>query len=406
MNELQGLRILLGITGGIAAYKGAELTRLLRQNGCQVQVVMTKAATAFITPLTLQALSGQPVRVELLDADEESAMSHIDLARQHDLILIAPATAQFLAKLRTGWADDLLSALCLAAEVPILVAPAMNQAMWRNPATQENLSVLAARGIRILGPAEGQQACGETGPGRLLEPPAIVRLLAESTTQTGALAGHSVLITAGPTREPIDPVRYIGNRSSGKMGYALAVAAHRAGARVTLISGPTDLPPPHGIHVVAVETAREMYEAVLACVGHCHIYIGAAAVADYTPGQVACQKIKKNHPELTLALQRTPDILATVAALNPPPYTVGFAAETEQMEHHARHKRLAKSLDMVAGNWVGRSEGGFGANDNALYVCWQNGEHHLPLTSKPQLAQQLINLIAEQYHAKHSSQNS
>ncbi len=406
MNELAGLRILLGVTGGIAAYKAAELTRLLKQAGCQVQVVMTREATAFVAPLTFQALSGNPVRLELLDAHEESAMGHIHLARAHDLILVAPATAQFLAKLRAGWADDLLSTLCLAAEIPLYVAPAMNQAMWNNPATRDNVAVLNSRGVHILGPAQGEQACGETGPGRLLEPAEIVRCLQTSVRQTGILKGLTVLISAGPTREPIDPVRYISNHSSGKMGYALARAAAAAGARVTLVSGPTALPVPQGIRCIAVETAADMYAAVLEQAVSSQIYIGAAAVADYTVADVPAHKIKKNQAHLSLDLHKTPDILASVAALPSPPFTVGFAAETQNLENHARSKRIAKALDMVAGNWVGRAEGGFGADDNALYVCWDGGDMYLPMRPKQQLAEQLINLVAEHYHAQNSSENS
>lgn len=405
MNECAGLRVLLGVTGGIAAYKAAELTRLLCQAGAQVQVVMTREATAFVTPLTFQALSGRSVRLELLDAGEESAMGHISLARNHDLILVAPATAHFLARLRAGWADDLLTTLCLAAEIPIYAAPAMNRAMWENPATKDNIAVLSQRGIQVLGPTQGLQACGETGPGRLLEPAEIIGLLCERRRQGNVMAGVNILISAGPTREPLDPVRYIGNRSSGKMGYALAEAAARAGAEVTLVSGPTALKRPEGIRHISVETAAEMYQAVLQYAGSHHIYIGAAAVADYTPATVQPHKIKKTDTELTLVLHKTPDILASVAALEHPPFTVGFAAETDDLEYHARGKRIAKSLNMVAGNWVGRAEGGFGADDNALYVCWQGGETYLPLTSKQQLAQQLINLVAEHYHAKNSSEN-
>lgn len=404
VKPLSECSLLLGVTGGIAAYKSCELTRLLVRAGCRVQVVMTAEATAFVTPLTFQALSGQAVRVALLDPVGESAMSHIELARQHDLILIAPATAHFLARLRAGLADDLLSGICLAAEIPIVAVPAMNQAMWRNPATRDNVAVLANRGVRLLGPATGAQACGDTGPGRMLEPADIVRALEESARQ--CLGGVAVLISAGPTCEPIDPVRFISNRSSGKMGYALARAAVQTGANVTLVSGPTALAVPTGVRRIMIETAAELSAAVLAEAANHHIYIGAAAVADYTPVTVATGKIKKTAAELTLTLRRTTDVLATVAALKRRPFTVGFAAETDDLESCSRGKLEAKGLDMVAGNRVGQAEGGFGSDDNALYVCWPGGDTVLPLTGKERLAEQLITLIAEHYHGKHSPENS
>ncbi len=387
-------RILLGVTGGIAAYKAAELTRLLCAQGAKVRVAMSRAATAFVAPLTFQALSGHPVHLDLLDASEESAMGHIRLARWADLILIAPATADFIARLRAGLADDLLATLCLAAQAPIALAPAMNHAMWANPATQDNVASLAARGVRLLGPAVGEQACGETGPGRLLEPMAIAQAV-EAFFAPNVLAGRSVLISAGPTREPIDPVRYLTNRSSGKMGYALARAAFNAGAKVTLVSGPVSLAPPQGAEIVRVETAAQMYEAVLGRVSGHDIYIGAAAVADYTPASVAPQKIKKHDAQLSIALIRTRDILAAVAALPDRPFTVGFAAETEQLETHARHKLENKGLDMVAANRVGLPEGGFDSEDNALEVFWRDGQAHLPMAPKSRIADQLIALIAE-----------
>lgn len=404
MNTPKETRILLGVTGGIAAYKSCELTRLLVQAGYRVQVVMTPEATAFVTPLTLQALSGQPVRVELLDPAGESAMSHINLARDHELILVAPATAHFLARLRAGWADDLLTTLCLAAEVPIVVVPAMNQAMWHNAATRENMQVLKNRGIRCLGPAVGLQACGESGPGRMLEPLDILRALQDSGH--GSLTGLSVLISAGPTYEPIDPVRFIGNRSSGKMGYALALATRQAGARVTLVSGPTGLTAPEYVRLIAVETAAQMYAAIMAEAGDHHIYIGAAAVADYTPDEIKSRKIKKTEAGITLSLRKTTDILASVAKLDPRPFTVGFAAETHELEHYARSKLKAKGLDMVAGNQVGGVEGGFGSDNNALYVCWPGGDTTFPMMPKQRLAERLISLIAEHYHAKNSPENS
>jgi phosphopantothenoylcysteine decarboxylase/phosphopantothenate--cysteine ligase len=403
---LAGKQLILGVTGGIAAYKAAELARLLRRAEARVHVVMTRSATAFVAPLTFQALSGNPVHLELLDPDEESAMGHISLARAADLILVAPATADFLAKLRAGLADDLLSTLCLAAEVPIAVAPAMNRAMWDNPATRDNIARLRDRGIRILGPAEGRQACGETGPGRMLEPGEICAAL-PGILGGGALSGATVLISAGPTREPIDPVRYISNRSSGKMGYALAEAATAAGAGVILVSGPTALPAPGVRALIRVETAAEMYDAVLDRARSADIYIGAAAVADYRPVEAAPGKLKKDRDETVLKLRKTRDILAAVAALaSRRPFTVGFAAETDRLEDYARGKLAGKSLDMVAANWVGRGEGGFDADDNALFVCWKGGERRLPLAPKRQLAEQLITLVAERYHAENPIKNS
>jgi phosphopantothenoylcysteine decarboxylase/phosphopantothenate--cysteine ligase len=399
--DLAGKHILLGVTGGIAAYKAAELTRLLTGAGALVRVVMTRAATAFVAPLTFQALSGHPVHLELLDPAEESAMDHIRLARWADLVLIAPATADCIARLRAGLADDLLTTLSLAATAPLAVAPAMNQAMWAHPATRENLGVLAARGVRVLGPAEGPQACGETGPGRMLEPAAIVAVVADFWG-AGPLAGLTVLISAGPTREPIDPVRYIGNRSSGKMGYALAAAAADRGARVILVSGPTALSPPAGVETVRIETAEEMYGAVLGRAGDADIYIGAAAVADYAPAEAEPQKIKKNMETLTLSLRKTRDILAAVAALEQRPFTVGFAAETEALEANARGKLAGKRLDLVAANQVGGGLG-FEADDNALYVCWPGGDTRLPVAPKRVLAGRLLELIAERYHARHSA---
>lgn len=404
MSALSGQKILLGVTGGIAAYKAAELVRQLRGASAEVRVVMTRAATEFVTPLTFQALSGHPVHLELLDAGEESAMGHIHLARWADRVVIAPASADVIARLRAGLADDLLTTVCLATTVPIVVAPAMNQAMWQHPATRDNVAALKSRGVRFLGPAEGSQACGETGPGRLLEPADIVEALVRESG-SGRLAGVRVLISAGPTREPIDPVRYLTNRSSGKMGVALAHAALAAGATVTLVSGPTALPSPVGAEWVAVETAAQMAEAVLGRAGHADIYIGAAAVADYAP-EPALHKIKKESDRLTLNLVRTRDILAAVAAMTDSrPFTVGFAAETRDLETYARGKLVAKSLDMVAANQVGEGMG-FEVDDNAFYVCWPGGETRLPTAAKSTLAQQLITLIADRYHAQHSAENS
>lgn len=405
MSRLANKRILLGVTGGIAAYKAAELTRLLRKQGAQVRVAMTNAAADFVSPLTFQALSGQPVRLDLLDENEESSMGHIHLARWAELIVIAPATADFMARLRLGMADDLLSTLCLAAEAPMLLAPAMNRAMWSNPATMENVAVLRSRGMRFVGPEEGEQACGEIGVGRMREPLDILDRVGGFFSE-GSLAGVKILITAGPTREPIDPVRYLTNRSSGKMGYALALAALDAGASVTLVSGPVAIDTPPGLAELAkVETAADMFQAVMERAEKHAIYIGAAAVADYTPAAFDARKIKKTEDAFTISLARTRDILATVAALPDRPYTVGFAAETEDLEANARLKLESKNLDMIAANRVGQSEGGFDSDANALSVYWPGGEKHLPMAAKSVIAAQLIELISEHYRAKNSTEN-
>jgi len=402
VSRLAEKRILLGVTGGIAAYKACELTRQLIQAGACVRVVMTRAAQSFVAPLSFQALSGNPVHLDLLDTVEESAMGHIRLARWADLILIAPATADFMARLRAGLANELLGAVCLAAEVPILVAPSMNRAMWSNPATQDNASCLAARGIRLLGPAEGGQACGESGYGRMLEPAEICRAMGKFFVQ-GSLAGRTVLVSAGPTREAIDPVRYLTNRSSGKMGYAMAQAAVDAGAKVTLVSGPVALDPPMEAQVVRVESAAEMFEAVVGLATRHDIYIGTAAVADYTPATVAEEKIKKHEAALIIRLTRTRDILAAVASLPNKPFTVGFAAETGNLESYAREKLEGKGLDMIAANRVGQAQGGFDSHENALWVCWNGGVKNLPMASKQDIAIQLIELISENYRAKNST---
>ena len=402
MLELSQKRILLGVTGGIAAYKSAELVRRLREAGAEVRVVMTAGAMKFITPLTLQALSGQPVRTELFDAKAESAMGHIELARWADAVLIAPASANSLARLAQGLADDLLSTVCLANRAPLLVAPAMNQAMWDHPATQGNLAALRARGVQVCGPGTGGQACGETGPGRMSEPHELVAAVGK-LFKTGVLAGLNVLVTAGPTREAIDPVRYISNRSSGKMGYAIAAAAAEAGARVTLVSGPVALPNPPRVECLPVETAEEMHAAVMARVAGCDVFVAAAAVADYRPLVIASHKLKKLAPVLQLDLQRTPDILATVTAARPAPFTLGFAAETERLAENARGKRMAKSLDMVAANLVNVPGQGFDADDNALTLYWEGGECELPRQNKRQLARELIKRIAARLQAKRQS---
>lgn len=398
MNNLEKKRVLLAITGGIAAYKSAELVRRLRARDAEVRVVMTHAASAFIGPLTLQALSGHPVHTELLDPGTESIMGHIELARWCDVVFIAPASAHCLAKLAHGLADDLLTTLCLATKAPIAVAPAMNQAMWLAEATQANCRTLEQRGVRFYGPGMGDQACGEVGPGRMLEPNELIERLA--TIFGGALQSLRILITAGPTREAIDPVRYISNRSSGKMGYALARAAREAGATVTLVSGPVPLAPPAGVSLIKVESAEEMYKAVMDRADACDIFIAAAAVADYRPDSSAAQKLKKSREALSLSLQPTPDILAQVAALAKAPFTVGFAAETEDLARHAQEKLRIKSLDMIAANDVSVPGLGFDSDENVLQVFWKGGGIEFPRAPKEQLARQLVDLIAQRYHAK------
>lgn len=392
--------ILLAISGGIAAYKCAELVRLLVKQQVEVRVVMTQSALQFVAPLTFQVLSGHPVYTEFLTPEAESAMGHIALARWADIVLIAPATANVLAKLSHGLADDLLSTLYLAATCPVYVAPAMNQAMWHKPVTQHNIQLLLAHGVQLIEPESGEQACGDVGVGRMAEPATIcTRVLQPATPQV--LLGKKVLITAGPTREPIDPVRYITNRSSGKMGYALAQAALAAGAEVVLVSGPVALTPPTAAYTLQVETAAQMYDAVLAELPHCDIFIGAAAVADYTPATNQSSKIKKLAEHTSLNLAKTQDILAAVASLADAPFCVGFAAETDDLEHYALDKLVRKKLDMIAANWVGRATGGFESDQNALQVYWPSGQQTLALMDKLQLAEQLINLIAQRFDEKH-----
>ncbi len=397
MKQLLQKQIVLGVTGGIAAYKSAELVRQLKQHGAIVRVVMTHNATAFVTPLTFQALSGEPVSTDLLDPAREASMSHITLARWADIILIAPASADMIAKLRAGIADDLLSTLVLASEAALFIAPAMNRVMWSNPATQENISILQQRGYSIIGPAKGAQACGEQGAGRMVEPADLCRAVAQPSHPT-QLKAIKLLISAGPTREAIDPVRYITNRSSGKMGYAIAEAATAAGACVTLISGPVTLPMPNVDRLIKVESAAEMHHAVLSEAESQHIYIGTAAVADYRPVMIETKKIKKSGQQTTLILEPTVDILAAVAAIEHAPFTVGFAAETDQLEEYARKKLENKSLDMIAANLVGQNEGGFDSDKNALDVFWHDGHRHLPMADKRLVAAQLITVIAERYH--------
>jgi len=389
-------KVILGVTGGIAAYKAAELVRRLIQAGAEVRVVMTAGAQAFVTPLTFQALSGHPVHTELLDPEAELGMGHIQLARWADVVVIAPASANTLARLAAGEAADLLTTLCLATEAPLCVAPAMNQQMWLDAATQANIQTLAQRQVTIFGPAQGEQACGEVGPGRMLEADELVVAVA-GLFETGALAGRRVLITAGPTREAIDPVRYISNHSSGKMGYALAQAAVEAGARVTLVSGPTRLTPPEMAERIDVESAGQMLDAVLLRASGADIFIATAAVADYRVEQIASSKIKKDSERLSLELVKNPDILATVSSMTESrPFCVGFAAETDELIAHAQQKLQNKGLDMIAANRVGEGLG-FNSDDNALQVLWADGGHELPMMSKDKLARELIKLIAEHY---------
>ena len=398
MPQLANRQVLLGITGGIAAYKSAELVRRLRDAGATVRVVMTPAACEFITPLTLQALSGEPVHLDLLDPAAEAAMGHIELARWADLVLVAPASADFMARVAAGIADDLLSTLCLATKAPLLFAPAMNQAMWSNAATQQNLRTLTARGVRFAGPGEGAQACGDTGPGRMLEVPDLVSA-AIGVFAGGLLAGVRLMLTAGPTREPIDPVRYISNSSSGKMGFALAAAAADAGAEVTLVAGPVSLPTPAGVSRIDVITAAEMHAAVMARVADCDVFIGCAAVADYRAAEIAPQKIKKTGETLELRLVRNPDIIAAVAAHRPRPFTVGFAAETNDLLAHARQKLERKGLDLVIANDVSRSDIGFGSDHNEVRVISAAGDGEPQTGSKQAVARALIEDIAHRLHA-------
>jgi phosphopantothenoylcysteine decarboxylase/phosphopantothenate--cysteine ligase len=402
MNNLKRKRILLGITGGIAAYKSADLVRRLREQGAEVRVVMTRPACEFITPLTLQALSGKPVHTELLDHAAEAAMGHIELARWSDVILVAPASANFMARLAHGQADDLLSTLCLASAVPIMLAPAMNRQMWLNPATQANARSLGSRGVALLGPAEGSQACGETGPGRMLEPAELLDHL-NNIFQTNLLAARKLVITAGPTREDIDPVRFISNRSSGRMGYAVAQAAVEAGAEVVLISGPSSLESPERVLFRRVVTAQQMHDAVMSEVGDADIFVGAAAVADYRCSSIAGRKIKKTATSLTLTLEKTPDILGKVASLSPAPFTVGFAAETETLLENARSKLINKNLDMIAANLVGENMG-FETEENELQIIWKDGNIKLDLAPKERLARDLVAIIAKRFHEKNPAQ--
>ncbi len=399
MQRLANKRILLGVTGGVAAYKSAELIRRLRDQNVDVRVVMTKGSQQFITPLTLQALSGNPVSIDLLDPAAEAAMGHIELARWADLVLVAPATANFMARLAHGHAEDLLTTLCLATDAPICLAPAMNQAMWRDASTQANRDVLVKKGVKMFGPGSGSQACGDIGPGRMLEVDELVEL-SSAMFESQLLTGKRVMITAGPTREALDPVRYISNHSSGKMGYALAEAASEAGASVTLISGPVHLQPPERVDRVSVNSAREMHDAVHENIQDCDVFIACAAVADYRPMDVSEHKIKKDttldHDELHLILVRNPDIVASVAALQSKPFVVGFAAETQDVLSYAAEKLERKRLDMIVANNVSLDGIGFNSDENAVTVLATNLEETLDQTSKPALARKLIELVVGQ----------
>ncbi len=437
---MKNRNILLGVTGGIAAYKAPELVRRLTERGATVQVVLTASAAEFVTRTTLQAVSGFPVRDSLWDRDAEAAMGHIELARWADAILVAPATAEFMSRLAAGGAGDLLSTLCLASEAPITIAPAMNRVMWANPAVQANRELLESRGIRIAGPEAGDQACGEQGLGRMSEPAALAELMlddvqpevaaavsapasaakaaAKAATKTAPdaepepqperepvpqiLAGRTVMITAGPTREALDPVRYITNRSSGKMGYALARAALDAGAKVILVSGPVALETPAGAERVDIESSKELFAAVHAHIDGVDIFIGAAAVADYRPEKAERHKIKKTGAEMSIDLVRAPDTLASVARLKPAPFTVGFAAETDRLRDYARGKLVSKKLDMIVANRVGKGLG-FDSDDNAVEVFWKDGEQSFAKTKKTALARELVELIAERYEKRYSA---
>lgn len=394
-------KILLGVTGGIAAYKTPDLVRRLKERGAVVQVVMTRGAREFVTEQTFQAVSGLPVRSELWDRAAEAAMGHIELARWADEILIAPATADFIAQLTHGLAGDLLSTLCLATRAPIAIAPAMNQVMWAHPATQANVTLLRQRGVRVLGPASGEQACGEVGEGRMLEPMELAAALVPGT-RSHILAGVRAIVTAGPTRERIDPVRFITNRSSGKMGFAVAEALHAAGAEVVLVSGPVHLPTPPGVERINVESADEMLAAVQAKIADAQIFVATAAVSDYRAANVACEKIKKSNAAMSLELARTPDILASIGSSARPPFLVGFAAETDNVERNALAKLESKHLDMIAANKVGDGLA-FDKDDNALTVYWPGDQRELCLCSKRDLAGQLVQLIAERYRRKQAA---
>jgi phosphopantothenoylcysteine decarboxylase / phosphopantothenate---cysteine ligase len=393
--QLANKHIVLGVTGGIAAYKSADLVRRLREKGAIVRVVMTKNAQKFITPLTMQAVSGFPVHQDLFDLQAEAAMGHIELARWADVILVAPASADFVRRLREGAADDLLTTICLAAKSPIIIAPAMNQGMWNNIFTQHNIQILKEKDITIFGPQEGSQACGDVGFGRMMEPNEIVEKVI-NIFATGILSGVNVLITAGPTREAIDPVRYLTNGSSGKMGYALAEAAQEAGAAVTLVSGPVNLAAPARVEFISVVSAQQMFDAVMRKVNDCDIFLSVAAVSDYRPQTIAKQKLHKENSREELSLERTPDIAASVGQLSAKPFIVGFAAETENVLQNAQRKRQSKHMDIIIANQVGDNSG-MNTDDNAVTLITDKDEIYFPLTAKTKLARELIKHIAKQF---------
>ncbi|WP_318367545.1 bifunctional phosphopantothenoylcysteine decarboxylase/phosphopantothenate--cysteine ligase CoaBC [Enterobacter sp.] len=399
--SLAGKKIVLGVSGGIAAYKTPELVRRLRDRGADVRVAMTEAAKAFITPMSLQAVSGYPVSDSLLDPAAEAAMGHIELGKWADLVILAPATADLIARVAAGMANDLVSTICLATPSPVAVVPAMNQQMYRAAATQHNLEVLASRGLLLWGPDSGSQACGDIGPGRMLDPLAIVDLVAMHFSPVKDLQHLNIMITAGPTRESLDPVRYITNHSSGKMGFAIAAAAARRGAKVTLVSGPVSLPTPASVSRIDVTTALEMEAAVQTNVQTQQIFIGCAAVADYRAAAIADEKIKKQGDEITLKMVKNPDIVAGVAALTDRrPYVVGFAAETNNVEEYARQKRTRKNLDLICANDVSTSDRGFNSDSNALHLFWDTGDKALPLERKELLGQLLLDEIVTRYDEK------
>ena len=400
IHALTGKKILLGISGGIAAYKCAELTRRLKDQGAEVRIVMTAAAKEFITPLTMQAVSGHEIADDLLDPRAKSSMGHIELAKWADLVLLAPATANLIARLRSGFADELLTTLCLATPSPIAVSPAMNMEMYQAQATQENISALAKRGLLIWGPGEGPQACGDIGPGRMLEPVDLVSRVVDFFSAKNALfAGVNITITAGPTQEALDPVRYISNHSSGKMGFSLAEVAQKMGANVTLISGPVNLPTPDNVHRIDVKSALQMHSASLESLNSCDIFIACAAVADYRPEVVASQKMKKQQgiDDLTIKLVKNPDIIADVANAENRPFSVGFAAETEDLERYAQDKLKRKNLDLIAANDVAKAGQGFNSEKNALSVFSAKQHYDINLADKKDIAHQLLEIIHQQY---------
>lgn len=395
MTNLTNKKIVLGITGGIAAYKCAELVRRLKDSGCEVKVVMTESAKHFITPLTMQAVSGETVSDSLLDPSAEASMGHIEFAKWADLILVAPATCNIIAKMAAGIADDLLTTLLLATPAKVAVAPAMNQQMYAHAATQANLATLKARNVLIWGPGKGEQACGDIGAGRMLEPHELVALCI-AKEQPQLLAGKTITITAGPTREPLDPVRFISNHSSGKMGYALAEAALQLGATVNLISGPVTIKAPTGVNLINIESAEELLTESLTYAPQSDAFIGCAAVADYRAANIATQKMKKQGDELTLTLTKNPDVIAAIANLTQNrPYTVGFAAETQNVESYAKGKLQNKNLDMICANDVSKSGLGFNSDHNALTLYWHNEQLELPTTSKIEIARKVIEQLAK-----------